>query len=204
MRTRTAATVLACLLACGHTPVSAYQGFPSRYTVHVGDFNGNGLLDLYLRAMPNLVFVTLDDIQVPIMIPPAVADFVLVQNPSGGFDVIAGLTPGEQAMVGQWPTAAVDLTFFDHNGNGFTDVLISGVGDVIPGAYDVVVFAPMAQGAAPVQTMLWDPSADSFEQYRYDELGRLRRVTYGDGTVIEYEYDPAGNRTEVKVTGASG
>ena len=30
--------------------------------------------------------------------------------------------------------------------------------------------------------------------YAYDELNRLRRVEYGDGTVIEYTYDKAGNR----------
>jgi hypothetical protein len=28
--------------------------------------------------------------------------------------------------------------------------------------------------------------------YIYDELNRLKRVEYGDGTVIEYTYDKAG------------
>jgi YD repeat-containing protein len=32
--------------------------------------------------------------------------------------------------------------------------------------------------------------------YIYDELNRLKRVEYGDGTVIEYIYDKAGNRLE--------
>ena len=31
--------------------------------------------------------------------------------------------------------------------------------------------------------------------YEYDKLNRLRRVTFDDGSVIVYEYDPAGNRT---------
>ncbi len=30
--------------------------------------------------------------------------------------------------------------------------------------------------------------------YIYDELNRLKRVEYGDGTVVEYTYDKAGNR----------
>lgn len=31
--------------------------------------------------------------------------------------------------------------------------------------------------------------------YTYDDLGRLDSVTYTDGTVVNYTYDPAGNRT---------
>jgi YD repeat-containing protein len=31
--------------------------------------------------------------------------------------------------------------------------------------------------------------------YTYDALNRLNRVQYTDGTVIQYTYDPAGNRT---------
>jgi len=34
--------------------------------------------------------------------------------------------------------------------------------------------------------------------YIYDELNRLKRVEYGDGAVIEYIYDQAGNRTEIR------
>ncbi len=30
--------------------------------------------------------------------------------------------------------------------------------------------------------------------YRYDDLNRLQRVEYGDGTVIMYNYDEVGNR----------
>ena len=31
--------------------------------------------------------------------------------------------------------------------------------------------------------------------YAYDNLGRLKTVTYANGTIISYNYDPAGNRT---------
>jgi YD repeat-containing protein len=33
--------------------------------------------------------------------------------------------------------------------------------------------------------------------YEYDALGRLKKVTYSGGSVINYTLDPAGNRTEV-------
>lgn len=32
-------------------------------------------------------------------------------------------------------------------------------------------------------------------QYEYDNLNRLTRIDYGDGTIIEYTYDAVGNRT---------
>jgi YD repeat-containing protein len=36
--------------------------------------------------------------------------------------------------------------------------------------------------------------------YVYDELNRLIRVEYEDGTVIEYTYDKAGNRLEKAIS----
>lgn len=36
--------------------------------------------------------------------------------------------------------------------------------------------------------------------YTYDDMNRLIKVKYGDGTVVEYEYDKAGNRTKQKTT----
>ncbi|HVT14915.1 MAG TPA: RHS repeat domain-containing protein [Thermoanaerobaculia bacterium] len=36
--------------------------------------------------------------------------------------------------------------------------------------------------------------------YAYDELGRLLRVEYPDGTVVTYAYDLAGNRTALTVS----
>ena len=38
--------------------------------------------------------------------------------------------------------------------------------------------------------------------YEYDALDRLIQVSYPDGTVIEYRYDPAGNRTQRLVSGS--
>ena len=36
--------------------------------------------------------------------------------------------------------------------------------------------------------------------YQYDQLGRLTRADYSDGSVIEYTYDAVGNRLSMKVT----
>jgi YD repeat-containing protein len=37
-------------------------------------------------------------------------------------------------------------------------------------------------------------------QYTYDYLNRLVQVQYDDGTIIQYSYDAAGNRTVQRVT----
>ena len=36
--------------------------------------------------------------------------------------------------------------------------------------------------------------------YEYDELGRVIKVTHDDGSVVQYQYDAAGNRTVVSAT----
>ncbi|MBO9709878.1 MAG: RHS repeat protein [Caulobacter sp.] len=40
-------------------------------------------------------------------------------------------------------------------------------------------------------------------KYGYDALGRLVTVDYGDGKVVTYTYDAAGNRTSVTTVGAT-
>lgn len=38
--------------------------------------------------------------------------------------------------------------------------------------------------------------------YTYDVLGRLTQVVYGNGVVVIYAYDAAGNRSSTVTTGA--
>ena len=45
-----------------------------------------------------------------------------------------------------------------------------------------------------------DPAEAGSVSYEYDALGRLERIVYDDGTVIEFVYDAAGNRTSRVVT----
>ncbi len=48
--------------------------------------------------------------------------------------------------------------------------------------------------------VVWFGSSHAETIYTYDELNRLRRVEYEDGSVIEYTYDGAGNRLTLSVT----
>lgn len=38
--------------------------------------------------------------------------------------------------------------------------------------------------------------------YKYDSLGRLSEVAYGNGVVVKYAYDAAGNRVTDTTTGS--
>jgi YD repeat-containing protein len=44
------------------------------------------------------------------------------------------------------------------------------------------------------------PAIAGTVSYQYDQLGRLTRAEYSDGSVIEYTYDAVGNRLSMKVT----
>jgi YD repeat-containing protein len=44
------------------------------------------------------------------------------------------------------------------------------------------------------------PAIADAMSYEYDELGRITKVIYDDGSVVVYAYDAAGNRTVVTAT----
>ena len=64
----------------------------------------------------------------------------------------------------------------------------------------LVPFARTALTALAAVALL-PASALAGTQYRYDALGRLTRVTYDSGVVVQYSYDPAGNHSQVVATG---
>ncbi|MCP5433501.1 MAG: RHS repeat protein [Alphaproteobacteria bacterium] len=64
------------------------------------------------------------------------------------------------------------------------------------------VGAALALGFGAFAAFLGLANAQSVS-YTYESLGRLTSATYSDGRVIEYSYDPAGNRTEVVKTGVT-
>ena len=39
--------------------------------------------------------------------------------------------------------------------------------------------------------------------FEYDDLGRITKATYDNGMVVDYAYDPAGNRTSKIISGGT-
>jgi len=48
--------------------------------------------------------------------------------------------------------------------------------------------------------LLYSVSIAGTANYQYDQLGRLTRAQYSDGSALEYTYDAVGNRLSMKVT----
>ena len=46
--------------------------------------------------------------------------------------------------------------------------------------------------------VVWSGNSHGETTYTYDELNRLKRVDYGNETIIEYDYYPGGNRRTVQ------
>lgn len=60
--------------------------------------------------------------------------------------------------------------------------------------------------AAPAQSTdncATSPSESGEVDYCYDALGRLVGEAHGDGRIVSYAYDNAGNRTRLSVSGAN-
>ena len=53
--------------------------------------------------------------------------------------------------------------------------------------------------------LLWVVAAAAqTTRYSYDNLNRLTRVTYANGTIVSYNYDANGNRISEIITGGTG
>ena len=81
-------------------------GFDSTYNVFKGDLNGDGRTDLYIKGT-RVIVIPFDDL--PIVIGPAVRDFVLQYRGDSSFDLITSLTASQRSAVAQWASADVGL-----------------------------------------------------------------------------------------------
>lgn len=126
------------------------SGFDGRYSVRTGDLNSDGRTDIYLRYMPRVVLIPVGNTQAPIPIPSDVGEFVLQQNSSGDFTLLTSLTSTQKNTVNQWATqAAISILTKDYNLDNVVDILLKGIGAVISGAHNVIVYASSTKGAPP-------------------------------------------------------
>lgn len=141
-------------------------GFDENYEVRYGDFDSDGLQDdLYVRQKPKIVILH-GEIATPIVIPPDVDEFVLTQDANGDMNVQSSLSSSQRSMALQWPEASIEIVLSDFNIDGVIDILLKGVGNVITGAFDQIVFASSQPNAPPMVVTTVD---DDFRQF-YEEI----------------------------------
>lgn len=163
-----------------------YEGFPELYRLQSGDLNGDGRSDLHLKYVAPVTPIPFDDLTIPITPPRPIADFVLLQNSSGGFTV-STVTTAQAATISSWPTVTAQLIPVDVNIDGYFDMLIRGVSGIAPGAQDVIVFAPSTSGAAPTSVRNWDTA---FEQFVRDAIGWIENPQHYYDPGIYYACQP--------------
>lgn len=141
-------------------------GFDEYYEMRVGQFDGDGLPDVYVSSSRGTVIVAVDDL--PIVIPPPVAPFVLRNNGDGSFSLVTSPLSAEQRRsMSTWPTVAVDFSLRDVDANGAVDLTLEDL-ETSFGAFDHIVFAHHQRGRGPIQVT---PKDDKFRRY-HDDLAR--------------------------------
>nr|WP_298723021.1 hypothetical protein [uncultured Steroidobacter sp.] len=113
-------------------------GFDNSYRVRVGHYNADVLPDLFVSSS-RFTPIAIDDIQV--IVPPPVQDFVLSNNGNGTFSLVTQLSSTERAAARNWPEADAIVSVRDVDANGFDDLSIEGLPDIITGALDQIVHA---------------------------------------------------------------
>ena len=98
------------------------------FQVRRGDINGDGMTDLYVERMDG----DADN--------GVIYRSILQQVAGGAFEVMAA-RPSQLGTAANWPQAVLDIVLRDLNVDGHIDLLITGVGQIISGGLDQILFS---------------------------------------------------------------
>ncbi len=177
------ASLLAINFVVMASAVHAVEFNDADYEIYIGDINDDGIDDVYLQAMDGLILLH-GDIITPIVIPPSGPSYAILSNGNSYSEPVvqSGVDTSNFALL-----TSDDYTVSDINGDGLDDLLINPVGNM---PFSVSIAG--SNGNTPV---LIPPPVVT--QYTYDALGRLIKVHVNDVEKSSYQYDAAGNRTNV-------
>lgn len=151
---------------CAGTAQAAH--FDTQYVVKYGHANGDQLTDIYLQYRPKIAQIPFDDLSIPVPLSKAeVGEFVLLQQANGTF-AASTPTPTQRAAFSNWQTAALKLLLSDVDADSNIDILIKNLSSIIPGAKDLIVYAPADAGALPAEVR---PISDALVKFIRDLQG---------------------------------
>lgn len=164
--------LVVCLCVSLMLPGVHAQGFDGGHYALQGDWDGDGLTDLYVTRLPALLFGEHQGKPAQISAQTPIADFVLTQQTDGSFAIAAADTPLPGTASADWPRALLQLVDFDVNADGLADLVLTGLGSIFPGADDLIVYAPATTGAVPAVSRPIDASMHQFFRELYNWAGR--------------------------------
>lgn len=164
------------------------NGFDQTFTVSVGDFNVDGLPDLYVKGRTSaFVPIPFDDINVPIAFRAVPKDFVLLQSADRTFSIKSDLTPAERSTAAAWPQATPQLVIGDFNVDGAKDIALKGL-QAQTGAPDQIVYASTIRGSkAPVAVRKIDEDFTQFFMALYEWILNRESLTRTQYRVVGVE-----------------
>jgi hypothetical protein len=160
-----------------------------QYETRRGDLNGDGRLDLFVNRVSGGQAGN-----------GSIGKFILQQLSNGSFSVIDP-SASQSSIAGGWQTVNVSTALEDINYDGFADIVLGKLYEVIPGAVDQVVYAPAQSSVnAPKGSKAVDASFRKFlgdltkwiAQPRYFENTApiVQVPVYGYGVQCDWYWDP--------------
>lgn len=101
------------------------------YEVLIGDYNNDGLLDLYFKSDTVYILVMMDDLSIPVLVS-LMPDFVLVQD--GSSEAYTQITNPDAVLLESiaWQSSDASFYYNDFNGDGIVDVLVNSGATELP------------------------------------------------------------------------
>jgi len=140
------------------------------YRAFSGDFNGDGLGDLYI-AQGNL----------PAGLPDLIPNLVLQNDGRGSFSVVAPLSAQQLAQVASFPPAATTIKYLDFNVDGIRDLYLKNVGAVVNGVVDQFVFG----GPSSSSPLRVTPRSNALRQF-FSDMGSFLDDKEYFNTVVKF------------------
>lgn len=172
------------------------------YISYTADINGDGLPDIFVKALPKIIFIPIDDdFDVPIPLASAISSFVLLSAGLGSFAIHTDL--GDIISSPLWTRTGVSVvvsTALDQSAPSVTinysgpnqNAFINGVTYFKDGKPCNSEQCPSSNFSVNV---IAQGSTKSSLVYEYDAMGRLIRTRRNGLTSASYSYDKVGNRT---------